>query len=99
VVLYKQKIHTLESVKEYQIKTDGTEIECINEFKYLGSYTDTSPCMDVIIQSWSALILYKKMTLVKDKNYGQQWTTMKDHGDINESKTEYMTFHINILIL
>jgi len=42
--------------------TERTEIECVNDFKYLGSYTDSPHDMDVrITQSWSALHTLQKV--------------------------------------
>ena len=38
------------------ISSDGSIIECVNDFKYLGSYTNTNHDMEVRIgQAWSAL--------------------------------------------
>ena len=42
--------------------SDGTEIDCVNDFKYLGSFTDTAYDMDVrIAQAWSALNTLQKI--------------------------------------
>ena len=44
------------------VASDDSEIECVNDFKYLGGYTDTAHDMDVrIAQSWSALHSLQKV--------------------------------------
>ena len=44
------------------VASSGCEIECVNDFKYLGGYADTADDMDVrIAQSWSALHSLQKV--------------------------------------
>ena len=55
-------MHLNPSTDSTLVATDGSVIERVDDFKYLGSYTDTAHDMDVrIAQSWSALHSLKKV--------------------------------------
>ena len=55
-------MHLNPSTNIHLVASDGSEIELVNDFKYLGGYTDSGHDMDVrIAQSWSALNSLQKV--------------------------------------
>ena len=55
-------MHLTPSTDDHLIASDGSPIELVNDFKYLGGYTDSSHDMDVrIAESWSALHSLQKV--------------------------------------
>ena len=55
-------MHLNPSTDKHLVASDGSDIELVTDFKYLGGYTDTSHDMNVrIAQSWSALHSLQKV--------------------------------------
>lgn len=55
-------MHLNPSTDDHLLTSDGSDIEVVSDFKYLGGYTDSGHDMDVrIAQSWSAFHSLQKV--------------------------------------